>query len=531
MSYSCVLLVILVAIQPTSSAGDSDVSYKTLQGGPSEFLNFSIPLKDREDTSSALGLPVVYLSAGLDWKYAFPVDPVDSIVVSVLYAKAQMADLTVMAVLTAPDGTQPKPDYEEAKPFSLIDDTSDAEVLVLQFLHPKPGKWQLVLSIKGPATAKPIKAIAWIAFNNSKVSISAYTDRSDHVVGKDMDMNMMVSDPKRKAIDGCSVPLPNMLRNATMTVTYPDGKKEVHIMYKEKTPGMMGGKFRPPMAGNYTVQLAVTGVDKESGYEFARSLSSTLSVAAPSLNVTGSIFSDLYHHPVTGNEIIPIQVGVKWDPQSRDTYRGYAEVYGTGKGGVSVPVAWVGGLMQVKETSSSSYMLQFELDSRWLILANATLPLTLHNLIFEEIDGFIEVVKVEHILKVSASSPLIAQWRPMMKASEVDITYEMRNGYSPYRGKNNKSDDTTANSDGAIVLVHGYCADHPPFPSAHFTNPVVFSDLDRNRNIDTFARLLISFTANHGLQRFSIVAHSQGGMAALHMLTFYNTPLDGMVGI
>ena len=523
-------LAILAYVQHAGSVSDGDVSYKTLQGGPSEFMNFSIPLKDREETSNALNLPVVYLSAGLDWKYAFPVDPVDSIVVSVLYAKAQMADLTVMAVLTAPDGSQPKPDYEEVKPFSLMDDTSDAEVLVLQFLHPKPGKWQLVLSIKGRATAKPIKALAWIAFNNSKVCISAYTDSSDHVVGKDLDMNMMVPDPERKAMDGRSVPLPNMLRNATMTVTYPDGRKEVHVMYNEKTPGMMGGKFRPPMAGNYTVQLEVTGVDKESGYEFARSLSSTLSVAAPSLNVTGSVLSDLYHHPVTGNEIILIQVGVKWDPQSRDTYRGYAEVYAVGKGGVSVPVAWVGGLMQVKVTSSSSYMLQFELDSRWLVLANATFPLTLHNLTFEEIDGFIEVVKVKQFLKVSASSLLIAHWRPMMKPSEVDITYEMRNGYSPYRGKNNESDETV-NAAGAIVLVHGYCADRPPFPSAQFTNPVVFSDLRQNRDIDTFARLLRSFTANRGLQRFSIVAHSQGGMAAVHMLTFFNTPLDRMVSL
>ena len=531
MLFNCFLLAILVSFQPASSAGDGVVLYKTLQGEPSDFMNFSIPLEDREETSNTLDLPVVYLSAGLDWKYVFPVDPVDSIVVSVLYARAQMTDLTVMAVLTAPDGSQPKPDYDEVKPFSLFDDTSDAEVLVLQFLHPKPGKWQLVLSIKGHATAKPIKALAWIAFNNSKVCITAYTDNTDPLVGKDMDMNMMVPDPERKATDGRSIPLPNMLRNATMTVTYPDGKEEVHVMYKEKTPGMMGGKFRPPIAGNYTVKLEVTGVDSESGYEFARSLTSTLSVAAPSLNVTGSISSDLYHHPVTGSEIILIQVEVKWDPQSRDTYRGYAEVYGTGNGGVSVPVAWVGGLMQVKQASSSSYILQFELDSKWLILANATFPLTLRNLTFEEIDGFIEVVKVQQLLKVSTRSPTISQWRPMMKASDVDITYEMRNGYSPYRGKNYDSDSTTANSAGAIVLVHGYCADHPPFPSAHFTNPIVFSDLRRSRTIDEFARLIISFTANRGLQRFSIVAHSQGGMAAVHMLTFFITPLDGMVSL
>ena len=528
MLYSCLLLVTLIVIQPPSSSGNGDISYKTLQGGPSEFMNFSIPLKDREETSNALDLPVVYLSTGLDWKYAFPVDPVDSIVVSVLYSRTQMADNKLTVALNAPNGAQPKPDYNITEPFSLFGDVLDNEVRVLQFLHPKPGKWQLVLSIKGHATAKPIKALAWIAFNNSKVCISAYTDSSDHVVGKDMDMNMMVPDPERKAIDGRSVPLPNMLRNATMTVTLPDGRKEEHVMYKEKTPGMMGGRFRPPMAGNYTVQLEVTGVDKESGYEFARSLSSTLSVAAPSLNVTGSIFSDLYHHPVTGNEIILIQVEVKWDPQSGDTYRGYAEVYATGKGGVSVPVAWVGGLLQVKQASSSLYMLQFELDSRWLVLANATFPLTLHNLTFEEIDGFIEVVKVKQILKVSASSPLIAQWRPMMKASEVDITYEMRNGYSPYRGKNYES--KSSKSTAATVLVHGFCAPFPPFPSGQFTNPVVFEHLLESHTIHDFAKLLISFTANRGLQRFSIVAHSQGGMAALHMLTYFNTPLDGMVG-
>ena len=406
MLFRCLLLglAIFVIFQPACFAGDDDFSYKTLQGDPTEFMTFSIPVKDREETSNALELPVVNLSVGLDWKCSFPVDPVDSIVVSVVYGRAEMTDLTVTAVFTAPDGSQPKPDYYEVQPFSLVDDTSDAENLVVQFLHPKPGKWQLVLSIKGPATAKPIKALVWIAFNNSRACITAYSDSTDPLVGKDMDMNMMVPDPERRALDGRSIPLPNMMQNATMTVTYPDGMEVVQVMYKEKTPGMMGGMFQPPMAGDYTVQLKLTGVDSASGYEFARSLTRTLSVASPSLNLTGSISNDLYHHPVTGNEIFLIQVGVKWDPQSKDTYRGYAEVYGTGEGGVSVPVAWVGGLVQVKQTSSSSYMLQFELDSRWLILTNATFPLSLRNLTFEEIDGFIEVVKVQQFLKVSSES-------------------------------------------------------------------------------------------------------------------------------
>ena len=104
MLYSCLLLVTLIVIQPPSSSGNGDISYKTLQGGPSEFMKFSIPLKDREETSNALNLPAVYLSAGLDWKYAFPVDPVDSIVVSVLYSRTQMADNKLTVVLNAPNG-------------------------------------------------------------------------------------------------------------------------------------------------------------------------------------------------------------------------------------------------------------------------------------------------------------------------------------------------------------------------------------------------------------------------------------------
>ena len=114
-----------------------------------------------------------------------------------------------------------------------------------------------------------------------------------------------------------------------------------------------------------------------------------------------------------------------------------------------------------------------------------------------------------------------------MKASDVVITYEMRNGYSPYKKKAAATD--TANAGGAILLVHGYCANQPPFPSDHFTNPVNFTDLRQNRVIDEFAKRIISFTDSRGLQRFSIVAHSQGGMAAVHMLAFYNTPLDSMV--
>ena len=106
-----------------------------------------------------------------------------------------------------------------------------------------------------------------------------------------------------------------------------------------------------------------------------------------------------------------------------------------------------------------------------------------------------------------------------MKASEVDITYEMRNGYSPYRGKNYES--KSSKSTAATVLVHGFCAPYPPFPSEQFTNPVVFKHLWESHTIHDFARLIISLTAEPWppeVQYCGSLARRNGCSAHVHLL-------------
>ena len=75
-------------------------------------------------------------------------------------------------------------------------------------------------------------------------------------------------------------------------------------------------------------------------------------------------------------------------------------------------------------------------------------------------------------------------------------------------------------------MVHGYCSSDDPFTTDEFTNYAVFRDYDQSRDTDEFAQLIDQYARSQDINAYSIVAHSQGGMAALHLLTYYHSGLD-----
>lgn len=74
-------------------------------------------------------------------------------------------------------------------------------------------------------------------------------------------------------------------------------------------------------------------------------------------------------------------------------------------------------------------------------------------------------------------------------------------------------------------LLHGYCASGNPWPVAQFgPDAWVFQDLGQNRPNDAFALELLA--RSQSFKSLGVIAHSQGGMAALHLYTFYYSGLD-----
>ncbi len=77
----------------------------------------------------------------------------------------------------------------------------------------------------------------------------------------------------------------------------------------------------------------------------------------------------------------------------------------------------------------------------------------------------------------------------------------------------------------ALVLTHGYCADENRWPTAHFGSDAWFYENPlQSLSHDAFARDLRAQAAP--FKSYGLVAHSQGGCAALHLYAFYWSGLD-----
>jgi len=158
-----------------------------------------------------------------------------------------------------------------------------------------------------------------------------------------------------------------------------------------------------------------------------------------------------------------------------------------------------------------------DMDTNWMGVREALFPVHFRNFSIDETVGFVELqnidtVEVEH-------DPELLKWRPAMHPKDVKITMDMTEGYNPYRYKEA--------SNSKLMLVHGYCSASEAFPTDQFSDYVVFTDFDQARPVDDFAKFISGFATSQGVDAYSIVAHSQGGMAALHLMTYYQSGLDG----
>jgi len=102
------------------------------------------------------------------------------------------------------------------------------------------------------------------------------------------------------------------------------------------------------------------------------------------------------------------------------------------------------------------------------------------------------------------------------------ITDEMRVGVKP------PSNVSAKIGDGHVILVHGYCSSTNPWEqySSDWTNAKFFLNPSSNIANKEFAEKIAAYCAANGLQKYSIVGHSQGGMAGLHLFNYYFSGID-----
>jgi hypothetical protein len=217
-----------------------------------------------------------------------------------------------------------------------------------------------------------------------------------------------------------------------------------------------------------------------------------------------------------------------------------AEVWGPDAAGAMVPVAWLSHIGMPLETWGTT-SLELRLDGRWLARAGTSGPLELRRVRVQDPDSHV-------LFDELASLPLPAGALPPSAAGPPGpITSEMLMGPpAPGSPPVTVLPGALSSSGGflggllqaalvhfpwsrAVLLSHGYCSSGNIWPAADFTPPkLVFLDPNANRTNDEFAQLLAQ--AGAGKNAFGLVGHSQGGNAALHLLTYYQSGLDYAIG-
>jgi len=82
-----------------------------------------------------------------------------------------------------------------------------------------------------------------------------------------------------------------------------------------------------------------------------------------------------------------------------------------------------------------------------------------------------------------------------------------------------------------LLLVGGFCSTEAPFPLTDFHRAISATwDSGIAVSNDVFARRILRFSLEKGLDRFAGVGHSQAGNALLHLRTFYWSGMDRVTG-
>jgi pimeloyl-ACP methyl ester carboxylesterase len=152
-------------------------------------------------------------------------------------------------------------------------------------------------------------------------------------------------------------------------------------------------------------------------------------------------------------------------------------------------------------------------------LAEAAEPFLLQNVYLSDVGTNIPVTQVSQI-KVDTSS--VKDLASILPEKPKEITKEMRVGKIPERCARPPKDDDVID----MVFVHGYCAQQNPWQkSGNFpVDADYFLKPGANMNNDEFAQAIATFA--DPLDAYSLIGHSQGGMASAHLLNYYFSGAD-----
>ncbi|MEM9555971.1 MAG: hypothetical protein AAGC60_17070 [Acidobacteriota bacterium] len=569
-------LVILLAV-PLALYGASEVSVKSLAGPPSEFDTHRLPSADElvvstnlltidrnADTVNAAG--VVYTNFSATQGQGFSL-------VQVTTAYPAFGPAT----FTAPNGTRYEYNGSTLRCNSGPCGSSQAHVLTESFSNSSGGvmvlsvsggevtggSWQL--AEQGPialpaqgidaARVKSIQLDSAIAFDDNVVNVTVEPDPcllssgdakrelcpvlpDDQlpltlVEGVAPVLSLSISAPElsgRDAMRGIE------LTALRVTVTERQSERIVHK--REYSLGELAGLAQSDAGaslielprlgiGGHGVRLDIEGIVEGVG-PIERTAYYYLPILPRSHRLTGAVDARLLD-----TERVEVGLGVdllRAQADGQDTHLfAYAELWSATTGR---PIAWIGGMTQPELDADGAYRLPLELDGRWLALAGEKGgDYELRKVRIHDPHTMVPIDQAAELPLRLDSLPRAAFTKVDPSILDTDRSLRVGRGDRTIRLPDPGPLPPKTNLDSGIFLVHGWCSG--PAWWTGFFNPAglvggtdVFEDFNQSRSHDNFARRIRDQGAACFDDFFTVVAHSQGGAASVHLYANYNSLLD-----
>lgn len=285
--------------------------------------------------------------------------------------------------------------------------------------------------------------------------------------------------------------------------------------------------------GAVEARIEATGIT-DTGNEFVRTIDHRIAVAPGGIALApdaapATLLRDTGAHASQ----LRIDIPVAFDSPTRRVLIA-AEVWGVHPAtGESAPAVWAAMITEPHALDNGSLAVSLYIDPHWVATSTIAGPFELRNARAHDIDTFVPVAVRESIQLVVPNKLALPAARPRAISEAMrsgtprpDLALELTLDADDLARAEAESRAVGAHN---LMLSHGYCAGAGPFPAGDFTGfKEVFADPNQNRTHDQFAQLLLTFGFNS--KSYGLVAHSQGGCAALHLWTFYFSGLDWAEG-
>ncbi|MBS1793992.1 MAG: conditioned medium factor [Acidobacteria bacterium] len=492
--------------QKTKSSVSAD--FKNLAGGADEISMMRLPAPDSLGTRSKSAMFPIGGEAGFR-EFEIPVDSTENFKLMLLSPNAKALNLAAALPngeffdLRA-SGFARGVDFAETT-YGLDGNQFPAEVY--GFGAVKPGLLRVRIEIPAALAGAKNPVGYLVAASDSPFRLYSYLDTLQTTVGREIGISAVLFDTKTAPGTGRPEALAGTIHESTVVIRTPKGET-LELPMNDAGDGRFRAAFVPRDGGSYTAQIFSRGITPE-GNDFIRSAEQSFEVA-PQTAVLGST--------PRATPVDELRWRVELPVAGLETGRKvivHAEVFGRDADGNEFPVSWLGGMALTETRSRRETIVALTLDSRWLAQAAPAKNYLLRNVRLQDPDSGVVLGQTDDL-----SVPNLRATDAAKSFTGV-VTDEMRQGRQPVR----ISADAAG---GKLMLVHGYCSGDAWGAAAQFTNYVKFLDLNKNRTHDQFANLIKSFGAS--LPSYGIVAHSQGGAAALHLYTYYWSGLDSATG-